>query len=424
MNSTAERGDLPGACEVAIVGAGPAGLGAALRLKALGIDAVVLDREAEAGGVPRHCGHYPFGMREFHRVLRGPDYAGRLVQAAMDAGVAIFPRTTVVGLDPGPRLKVTTPAGRAEIQAKRVLLCTGVRERSRAGRLVGGQRPWGVVSTGALQSMIYLKGLRPFKRPVIIGSELVSFSAILTCRHAGIRAAAMIEANNRVTAWWFAAGLPRLTGVPLYLNTRVTRVIGSERVEAVELQDTTGKTRLIETDGVIFTGRFMPEATLLPSAGLAIDPGSGGPAVDQYGRCSDPRFFAAGNLLRPVETAGWSWQEGVFAADQIAQSLAGLLPERQEMAQIRAPVDSALRFILPQAVALPGGRGGMANAQLRVARPLRGTVVARQEDRTLWSGKIASRPERRVLLPLGPIVEKAVPGIIEVGLEEEFGPQE
>ena len=411
---------MPGACDVAIVGGGPAGLGAALRLKDLGVDAIVLDREVEAGGIPRHCGHYPFGMREFQRVLKGPEYAQRLVRAATDSGVAILPKTGVVALGPGPCLTVTTPAGKAEIQAQRVLLATGVRERSRAGRLVGGQRPWGVLSTGALQSMVYLKGLRPFKRPVIVGSELVSFSAILTCRHAGIRPAAMVEANDRVTAWWFAAGLPRLTGVPLHLNSRVSRVVGDQRVEAVELQDAAGVSRLIEADGVIFSGQFLPEATLLRAAGLTIDPGSGGPAVDQYGRCSDPAVFAAGNLLRPVETAGWSWQEGVFAAERIAASLAGDLPDQREKVELQVPRNSAIKFVMPQRLALPVAAGAMTDLQLRAKRPFRGTLTVRQNGKVLWSGRRFGRPERRILLPLGPIAEKAVPGTIEVGLQEEF----
>ncbi|NIA69223.1 FAD-dependent oxidoreductase [Pelagibius litoralis] len=420
MTGGPEGAGLPAGCDVAIVGAGPAGLGAAVRLKALGIDAVVLDREAEAGGIPRHCGHYPFGMREFHRVLKGPDYARRLVEEAQAAGVRLFPQTTVVALEKGPRLIVATPAGKAALQAKRVLLATGVRERSRAGRLVGGNRPFGVISTGALQQLVYLKGARPFLRPVIVGSELVSFSAILTCRHAGIQPVAMVEANDRVTAWWFAAGLARLTAVPLHMKTKVMRVLGRDLVEGVEVRDAAGRERSIEADGVIFTGQFLPEVPLLRAAGLVLDPGSGGPAVDQFGRCSDPAVFAAGNLLRPVETAGWSWREGVFAAGMIARSLAGHLPDAAANVQIRPRDGSAIRFVMPQRLALSVVEGAMASAQIRVTRPLRGTLVARQNGKTLWSGRIASRPERRLLLPLQPLVAQAVAGTIEVGLSDEF----
>jgi len=103
---------LPREVDVAVVGGGPAGLAAATRLRERGIGSVaVLDRESEAGGIPRHCGHYPFGMREVHRVLRGPDYARRLVARAESAGVDLYRSTTVVGIAAGPRLTHSTNAG-------------------------------------------------------------------------------------------------------------------------------------------------------------------------------------------------------------------------------------------------------------------------------------------------------------------------
>ncbi len=228
---------LPQAVEVAVVGGGPAGLAAATRLKQRGVASLaVLDREPQAGGIPRHCGHYPFGLREFHRLLRGPDYARRLVDRAEAASVDIYPQTTVTAIAPGPKLSLSTPQGRAELTAKKVLLATGVRETSRAARFIGGQRPLGVISTGALQSMVYLAGKRPFARPVILGSELVSFSAILTCRHAGIRPVAMIEPGARITARSFVQVLPRLFGIPLHLDTQLLAIHGKGRVEGVTLR--------------------------------------------------------------------------------------------------------------------------------------------------------------------------------------------
>jgi NADPH-dependent 2,4-dienoyl-CoA reductase/sulfur reductase-like enzyme len=167
--------DLPDACDVAVVGAGPAGLGAATALRAAGVERVlVIEREAAAGGTPRHCGHYPFGLREFRRLLRGPDYAARLVAAAKAAGVAILTSVTVLGVEAGPVLSLGTEAGVRRLAARRVVLATGVRETSRAARLIGGTKPGGVLSTGALQGLVYLNGQAPFRRPVILGTELVS----------------------------------------------------------------------------------------------------------------------------------------------------------------------------------------------------------------------------------------------------------
>ncbi len=214
--------------EVIVVGGGPAGLGAATALARAGRRVTLLEREAQAGGIPRHCGHYPFGMREFHRLLRGPDYAARLRQAALAAGVTLRDATTVTALRPGGLVEITSDAGLESLSARAVLLATGVRETSRAARLIGGEKPGGVMSTGALQGLVYLNGMRPFARPVILGTELVAFSALLTCRHAGIRPVAMIEPGRRITVRQPAQMLARLLGVPILPRHRAC---GNPRAE-------------------------------------------------------------------------------------------------------------------------------------------------------------------------------------------------
>ena len=401
-----DRKPLPAEVEVAIVGGGPAGLAAATRLRERGVTSLaLLDREPEAGGIPRHCGHYPFGLREFHRLLRGPDYARRLVARAEQAGVEIHPQTSVTGIAPGPQLTLSTPAGSKELSAKTVLLATGVRETSRAARFIGGQRPRGVVSTGALQSMVYLAGKRPFTRPVILGSELVSFSALLTCRHAGIHPVAMIEAGARVTARSYAEALPRLLGVPLHLNTQLVAIHGGAEVEGVTLRDGRDQERHLDCDGVIVTGGFTPEATLCRLGHLELDAGSGGPVIDQFGRCSDPAFFAAGNLLRPVETAGWSWREGVAAGDVLADSLAGRLPTAERHLTVLAE-HPAIKLALPQRLALPLGEAGMTRLQLRLNRAVQGVLEVRDGEEVLWTQALAGLPERRILVPLRGFIGK------------------
>lgn len=389
--------------DVAVIGGGPAGLSAATVLKQRGLSSViVLEREPNAGGIPRHCGHRSFGMREFNRILTGPQYAKRLVQSALAADVEIQTSTTVVKAGHGGSLLIATADDVRTIHARRIIYATGVRETPRSARLISGRRPLGVMNTGALQSLVYLKKRGPFKRPVIVGTELVSFSAILTCRHAKIKPVAMIDENRQATARWPSSLLPRLAGIALRLNTRLVSIEGEDQVRAVVTEDAKGQRHRLECDGVILTGAFTPEIALGRSGHIAVDPHSGGPIVDQYGRCSDPVYFATGNLLRPVETAGWSWREGRQTASWVADDLAGKLPVRE--ASLRIVIgNSLIKYIVPQQISLPDLPSGMENFQLRFSERATGHLVARNGAEVLWQRRLRVAPERRVLVPLGGI---------------------
>jgi len=311
--------------DVIIIGGGPAGLAAGVALKQAGVaHVVVLEREAQAGGIPRHCGHPPFGMREFKRIYTGPQYARRLVETALAAGVEIQTLTTVVEALPGGKLLVSSDQGVTEMSARRIIYATGTREMSRSARLISGSRPLGVLNTGALQTMVYLKNRKPFERPVIVGTELVSFSAIATCRHMGIKPVAMLEENARITTRLPLGLAAPVMGVPLYKNTRLVAIYGDKKVTGIEVAGP-GGSRTIDCDGVLLTGKFTPEASLARCGHLKIDAGTGGPEVNAAGRCSDPVYFAVGNVLAPLKTAGKSWREGWKTGQVVAKDLAGKL---------------------------------------------------------------------------------------------------
>ena len=335
--------------DVAIIGAGPAGLSAALELKKAGVDRViVLERESEAGGIPRHCGHPPFGIREYKRVLTGPTYAKKLVETAHKHGINIALNHTVTSLEPAGKITVVSSTGIRELTAQRVLLATGTRETPRSARLVSGDRALGICNTGTLQSMFYLKNMVPFRRPVVVGTEIVSFSALFTCKKAKIQPVAMIEDSHRPTVRWPIHHVSRLFGVPLLLETQIEKIIGDDRVEAVLIKDKSGNIRELDCDGILFTGKFTPESTLARMSHLQLDDKTGSPIIDRFGRCSDPAYYSAGNvqqyhpdsspsthvpiyytadnLPQPVEVAGQCWNEGRMTAEWIVKDLSGTLP--------------------------------------------------------------------------------------------------
>jgi glycerol-3-phosphate dehydrogenase len=331
------------AVDVLIVGAGPAGLAAALELKRLGIkDIIVAERESEAGGIPRMCGHIGFGLRDFHRVMTGPNYARKYAEMAEKAGIEIAVNTTITSwnnavgdastpLSTGAgwsNLSYTSPNGLGTIEAKSVLLATGVRERPRSARLVPGHRPPGVFTTGSLQRFVFEHHLPVGKRAVIIGAEIVSLSVVTTLLHAGVRVLNMVTELPGHQLYWplflsakiFYADL--LARTSILTNKRVTNIVGRERVEGIELTDlNSGKTEMIDCDTVVFTGDWIPENELARRAAVETGKPSSGPQVDPHFRTSQRGIFAAGNLLRGVETADWAALEGRGAAGAIARYL-------------------------------------------------------------------------------------------------------
>lgn len=394
--------------DVIVVGGGVSGLSAAAALERLGVENVlVLEREQECGGAPRHIESPNFGLREFHRLMRGPDYA-----AGMRARVRraeLVTEFSVTNLLPCGKLEGAGTRGMRALTAKRVILAAGTREANRHNLLVSGARPFGVVTYGALQRYLYFAGLKPFRRAVIVGTEWVSLSALQTMRKYNLHPVCMLEEQSRTTApEMITRVVERIFNVPVYRGVHLQRILGNAKVEGIEIE-CNGRRQIIECDGVVFSGRFIPEAYLVQLGSLDFDPGSGGPITDQYHRLSDPAYFACGNVLRPVEASWVCSREGEYVAQLAHKSLAGALPTSDGSIPLR--LSDPIRFVWPQRLVFPY-KQEQSKLCLKVSfrRPVRGMLCLAADGQELWARNISAMPEQLIKvvpekIPAAPVTD-------------------
>jgi len=375
-----------GTADVIVVGAGPAGLAAATRLRHRGVrEVVVLDREEEGGGVPRHCHHPSFGLTEFGRPMGGPRYAAALLRRAAGQNVVVRTGTTVleVGRESLPYVVSTSPSGLRRWEAEAVILATGCRERPRSARLIPGSRAPGVFTTGELQQFTYLHRVRVGSRAVIVGAEHVSFSAAMTLADIGIECAGIVTAHaghqsHPALRLWAT----RFGRTPLLAGHRVASIEGRGRVEAVVLETPEGN-RTIETDTVIVTGDWVAEGSLALRSGLSRDTRNGGrPEVDGDGATATAGIFAAGSVVLPGESAASAVRAGSAVAENVVRYLRRAVSNGSELG---VRWDSSIRWVSPE-LTRPGEATPL---RLRVDQWLeRPTVVFRSNGRVVDTVKV------------------------------------
>ena len=379
---------------VAIVGGGPAGLSVAARLAPrLPGQVLVLDREKDAGGIPRHADHPGYGIRDRKAFMTGPAYARALVREAQQAGAVIRTRTQVTGWADQDVLEATTPRGRMLVRPDAFVFATGARERPRTARRIPGGRPPGVLTTGQLQNLVHLHHRKVGTRAVVVGAELVSWSAVMTLREAGCRTEALISAYPRgesYTVFKLGGGLAFRTRV--VTSSRVVVVHGKRRVTGVEIEDTrTGSRRTIECNTLVFTGDWIPDNELLRMRGIELDPAAGrAPVTDQTMRTSVGNIFSVGNVNHPVETADVVALEGRYAADRLLAHLTGARTGGEELT-VRAAASAASSLTAPETVMAMSWVAPSASATRR--RPSRLITSVSASSSSSWEGVVPEAPE-------------------------------
>lgn len=380
--------------DVAIIGAGPAGLAAAIKAKEAGAENVVVFERAEhLGGLLDQCIHNGFGLLYFGEDLTGPEYRDRFIEKAMDLKVAAELQSMVLDLQADHTMKVAdSRKGYLTLKPKAIVLAMGCRERTRYAINIHGTRPTGIYTAGQAQRLVNIHGFIPGRRIVILGSGDIGMIMARRLTLEGARVEAVVEALP------YVGGLIRNEvqcvhdfDIPLLLGHTVSRIHGFPRIEAVTIAQADkdcspvpGTERRIECDTLLLSVGLIPENELSLMAGVELDPTVGGPIVDEARQTSVPGIFAGGNVVHVHDLVdNVTWESEIAGASAAAFAKGAKLPGRK----IEMKPGRNIRYVVPHSISGDSD----VTLYMRVKEPQR-TVRIRVGDAATSKVKLAVKP--------------------------------
>lgn len=311
-------------CQAVVIGGGCGGLAAAAKLKQEGLkDVVLIEKDAELGGVLNQCIHNGFGLTTFKEQLSGPSFAERYEDQVHEAGVEVKLNTMVTHMSSDKIIEyVNREEGYQKLQTDIIILSVGCYERSRGALAISGQRPTGVYTAGQAQKYLNIDGYMVGKRVFILGSGDIG---LIMARRMSLEGAKVLGVAELMP---YSNGLPRNMkqclddfGIPLYLSHTVTNVYGEERLERIELAKVDenrnpipGSEMYFDVDTLLLSVGLIPENSLAEEAGIAMDMSTRGPVVDENYMTSVPGIFACGNGLHVHDLADFVTKQAGEAA--------------------------------------------------------------------------------------------------------------